>query len=293
MKVFITGSNGQLGRSLTQKLDALGITKFAFSRNDLDIRNESDVRSTVREFKPDYIVNSAAFTAVDKAESEYHEANQVNSIGPLNLAIAAKENNCRLIHISTDYVFNGDKKEPYSEEDPTNPVNVYGRTKVEGEENIKGVLQDNYYIFRTSWLYSEHGRNFAKTMVKKALETNDLVSVVADQYGQPTYAGDLAIQLIKVMQQSPECGIYNATNSGETNWYEFARKIFVSIGENENRIKSLSSNEYITDAVRPKYSVLTNNKWQSTNISPMRDWGLALNENIGKISASVKGQNYS
>jgi dTDP-4-dehydrorhamnose reductase len=293
MKVLITGSNGQLGRCLTQELDALGITKFAFSRNDLDIRNEIDVRSTVREFKPDYIVNSAAFTAVDKAESEYHEVNQVNSIGPLNLAIAAKENNCRLIHISTDYVFDGDKKEPYSEENPTNPVNVYGRTKVEGEENIKGVLQDNYYIFRTSWLYSEHGRNFAKTMVKKALETKDLVSVVADQYGQPTYAGDLAIQLIKVMQQSPEFGIYNATNSGETNWYEFARMIFVSIGENENRIKSLSSNEYITDAVRPKYSVLTNNKWQSTTISPMRDWGLALNENIGKICASVKGQNYS
>jgi dTDP-4-dehydrorhamnose reductase len=288
MKILVTGSKGQLGNSLSDTFDSLGIECFSFPRTELDIRDSKNVNAVVRKVKPNYIINTAAFTDVDRAESEAVECESVNSLGPRVLAEASLEHGCTLVQISTDYVFDGKKGAPYHEHDVRNPINTYGKSKALGESNIEEVLKDNYYILRTSWLYSKYGKNFAKTMAKKALESKETVRVVADQFGQPTFAGDLSSQIHKMLDESPAFGIYNATNSGVATWFDFAQCIFEELGEDKNRVLPISSSEFERAASRPQYSALADGKWIQSGLEPLPEWRKSVVENIHLIAESLQ-----
>ncbi|MBP3255322.1 MAG: dTDP-4-dehydrorhamnose reductase [Clostridia bacterium] len=256
MKILITGANGMLAKAVRNefKNDELILTDV----EDLDITDLEAVKSYVGSTKPDYIINCAAYTAVDKAESEEELAYKINAIGPKNLAIAAKEYDCILVHVSTDYVFGGDRDVSldYSEDDEKNPQAVYGTTKLEGEKFIAENCE-KYYIFRTAWLYGE-GKNFVRTMISLS-ETHSELKVVNDQHGSPTYAVDLASIIHQAIDKEIPFGIYNSTNLGYTTWYDFTKKIFEIKGINCN-VLPVTSEEFASVAKRPKNSQMSKQK---------------------------------
>ena len=272
MKIVITGANGMLAKSVREKFknEELVCTDV----NELDITNKEQVLEFMNNEKPQYIINCAAYTAVDKAEENYELADKINANGPENLAIAAKEIDATLIHISTDYVFDGelDTNSSYVEEDITGPVTVYGKTKLHGEELLKENT-DKYYIFRTAWLYGE-GNNFVRTMVDLGKQREE-VSVVADQHGSPTYAEDLANIIKQAIDKKIPYGIYHSTNEGFTTWYEFTKEIYKQAGIS-CKIKPVTSEEFIRPAKRPKNSKLNKEKLLSMGIE-IPNWQDALN----------------
>ena len=262
MKILITGANGMLAKAVKEKFknEELICTDI----EDLDITNFEAVQNFIMTVKPDLIINCAAYTAVDKAEEQEELAYKINALGPKNLAIASEQNNSILAHISTDYVFGGDKpvNEYYSEEDEKNPQTVYGKTKLAGEEAIKENCS-RYYIFRTAWLYGE-GNNFVKTMINLS-KNRDEVSVVNDQFGSPTYTVDLASIIHQAIERKIPYGIYNSTNIGYTTWYEFTKKIYE--GKNINcRVKPVTSDEFLRPAKRPLNSQMSKDKLLSEGI---------------------------
>ena len=257
MKILITGANGMLAKSVRTRLKE-GNELICTDVADLDITNEEAVMNFVKENKPEYIVNCAAFTAVDKAEEVYDLAEKINANGPANLAKAAKAVDATLVHISTDYVFNGDLDvaKSYVEIDEVGPVTVYGKTKLHGEEQVKANT-DKYYIFRTAWLYGD-GNNFVRTMLKLGNE-KDEISVVADQHGSPTYAEDLANIIAEAIEKKIPYGLYHSTNQGFTTWYDFTKKIF-ELADIKCNVKPVTSEEFIRPAKRPKNSKLNKQK---------------------------------
>lgn len=257
MKILITGANGMLAKSVRARLKE-GNELICTDVADLDITNEEAVMNFVKENKPEYIVNCAAFTAVDKAEEVYDLAEKINANGPANLAKAAKAVDATLVHISTDYVFNGDLDvaKSYVETDEVGPVTVYGKTKLHGEEQVKANT-DKYYIFRTAWLYGD-GNNFVRTMLKLGNE-KDEISVVADQHGSPTYAEDLANIIAEAIEKKIPYGLYHSTNQGFTTWYDFTKKIF-ELADIKCNVKPVTSEEFIRPAKRPKNSKLNKQK---------------------------------
>ena len=266
MKILITGANGMLAKSVKKRLEK-GNELICTDVADLDITNEEAVSKFVAEAKPDYIINCAAYTAVDKAETAGEIVEKINAEGPENLAKAAKENNSVLVHISTDYVFGGelDVERDYKEDDPKAPVTAYGITKLHGEEQIKKNT-DKYYIFRTAWLYGD-GNNFVRTMLKLG-ETKDEISVVNDQHGSPTYAEDLANIIAEAIEKKIPYGIYHATNQGYTTWYDFTKAIFEYTGI-ICQVNPVTTEKYIemmkiTQAKRPKNSQLSKEKLLAT-----------------------------
>ena len=256
LKILITGANGMLANAVKKEFekDELICTDVA----ELDITNEEATIKFVEENKPEYIINCAAYTAVDKAEEDVELAEKVNSVGPKNLAIAAKKAGATLVHISTDYVFGGDKntEEVYLEDDEKAPVTVYGKTKLNGENNIVANT-DKIYIFRTAWLYGE-GNNFVITIMKLGKE-KDEVSVVADQHGSPTYAVDLANIIHQAIEKNIPFGIYHTTNLGFTTWYDFTREIF-EIANIDCKVNPVTSEEFVRPAKRPENSKLSKDK---------------------------------
>lgn len=274
MKILITGANGMLAQEVKKQL-ADGNELICTDVQDLDITNEKQVMEYVTNLKPEYIVNCAAYTAVDKAEEAGEIVEKINADGPANLAKAAKEAGTVLVHVSTDYVFGGSLSldKDYSEDDPKEPVTAYGITKLHGEEKIEANCE-KYYIFRTAWLYGHGGNNFVKTMTKLGTERSEL-NVVSDQHGSPTYAVDLASFIKQAIEKHIPYGIYHATNEGYTTWYEFTKEIFAQQGI-ECKVNPVTTEEYIemmgiTQAKRPLNSKLSKAKLKAQGII-VPDW---------------------
>jgi len=263
MKVLVTGCNGQVGfllkQMLTNKVELLALT-----RQELDITNENLVNETITNFKPHVIINAAAYTAVDKAENEEELAFAINSDGSKYLAKAANKVNAALIHISTDYVFEGNKSGLYLETDPVNPQGIYGKSKLAGELEVSKYC-DKHIILRTAWVFGEHGNNFVKTMLRLGKE-RDALSIVSDQFGGPTYAGDIAKAIIKIVNKTEidnniKWGIYHYSGTPQVSWFEFAENIFIKaknagILENIPKLTAITTEEFPTLAKRPENSTL-------------------------------------
>ena len=259
IKILVTGGNGQLAQCLKDIVKNDSELDVDFQDLPyLDITDKQQLESYFLKNEFDYCINCAAYTAVDLAEEQSNLAYAVNAEGPKNLAEVCKKYQVKLIHISTDFVFDGKKQTPYVETDMPNPLGVYGASKWQGERNIQEGME-TYFIIRTSWLYSEYGNNFMKTMLRLS-ETRDEISVVSDQIGSPTYAGDLAEVLIKIiLSSSTNYGVYHYSNSGAISWYDFAAEIFKLFGKTIE-LKPIKTEDYPTEAKRPKYSVLEKSK---------------------------------
>lgn len=282
MKILVTGANGQLGSELRQQAPAYPQHEFLFlTKEELDIADKKAVAEIFEKEKIEACINCAAYTAVDKAESEKETAFAINAKGTANLASASFDHNARFIHISTDYVFRGDATEPYTPEHPVDPQNVYGASKLKGEEET---LRLNQYavIIRTSWVYSAYGNNFVKTMLR-LMQTRKELNVVADQEGCPTYAADLANALLQIISAEKwSRGIYHYSNEGITTWFGFAKEI----SEHCNlgcTVSPITTEQYPTPASRPKYSVMDTSTFTETFGIKIRDWKVALHECLEKL----------
>ncbi len=259
MKILVVGGNGQLGQCIQDVVKYKKQYSFTFiDSNTLDITNKDAVTAYFKQSTYNYCINCAAYTAVDKAETETDLAHQVNAIGAKNLAISCQENNTTLIHVSTDFVFDGTTTKPYIETDRTNPISVYGQTKLSGEIFIQEEIT-NYFILRTAWLYSEHANNFMKTMLKLAKDRDEL-NIIADQFGTPTYAKDLAKVILEIIEtQATKYGLYHYSNEGEASWHDFAKEIF-ELSNTKIKLGAIPTTQYPTPAERPKYSVMDKTK---------------------------------
>ncbi|MCG0296611.1 MULTISPECIES: dTDP-4-dehydrorhamnose reductase [Phocaeicola] len=282
MNVLVTGANGQLGNEMRLMAQNSSYHYIFTDVEELDITDFNAILQTVKEKEIQIIVNCAAYTNVDKAENDFDIANALNNIAVGRLANVAKAQNATLIHISTDYVFNGNNHIPYTEDDITDPIGVYGKTKLAGEETIKKV-GCNYIILRTAWLYSKWGNNFVKTMQKLTLE-KDSLSVIFDQIGSPTYAKDLAhaISLIIERNMLNQQGIYHYSNEGVCSWFDFAKEICELSGHNCN-ITPIHSQEYPSKVTRPHYSVLDKTKFKETFGIPVPYWKDSLKKCINEL----------
>lgn len=276
MVVLVTGASGQLGQALQFVAGNYPKITFVFcDSKKLDITDPDCIDTIFQEVKPDFCINAAAYTAVDKAESEPEKTYLINVTGAKNVAIACKAHTATLLHVSTDFVFDGTKTTPNNEDDIPNPTGVYGQTKLEGEKAIQAILE-HYYIIRTSWVYSQFGANFMKTMLRLGSE-RDTLSVVNDQIGTPTHAVDLAEALIKMICHTERSrsvsnyGIYNYSNEGQCSWYDFAKKIF-EVNNIAIDLKPIPTSSYPTPAQRPKYSVLDKSKIKTVFGIEILDW---------------------
>jgi dTDP-4-dehydrorhamnose reductase len=261
--IIVFGAAGQLGQCLKKVAEEKGITDIYFLPEDeANILDTSAINKTFSHYKPAYAINCAAYTAVDKAEDELDLARKINKTGAENLAIACKAHGAALVHISTDFVFKGNTPDPLVEEDVAEPISVYGLTKLEGEQDIVRILPE-HFIIRTSWLYSEYGNNFVKTMLKLGAE-RDLLKIIADQVGTPTYGIDLAACVLGIISSGKtEYGIYHYSNEGVTSWYDFAKGIF-DLSATEVKVLPIRTSEYPTKAIRPAYSVMDKTKIKHT-----------------------------
>ncbi|RFA22623.1 dTDP-4-dehydrorhamnose reductase [Subtercola boreus] len=302
-RYLVTGAGGMLGHDLVGVLRERGSDVTALGRADLDVTDLAAVQGAVAGH--DVVFNLAAYTKVDDAESFEDEAFAVNATGAGNAAVAAREAGATIIHVSTDYVFDGSSTAPYAEDTPYAPLSAYGRTKAEGERRVLAEHPTGGYVVRTAWLYGEHGPNFPKTMLK-AIAGRDTVSVVDDQRGQPTWTADLAQQLVRLAdaagaggaggagaggsagagadadaggsRPAAAPGIYHATNAGETTWFGFTQALFTEHGIDPDRVLPTDSAQFVRPAPRPAYSVLGHDAWSRAGIEPMRDWREALHD---------------
>ncbi len=283
MKILVTGANGQLGRSIHKIVINNELRNvFVFvGRGELDFSQNDNIEKYFKENSFDVVVNCAAYTAVDKAESEIELTNQINHLVVRKLAEIAYQKNIKLIHISTDYVFDGTGSKPYKETDKTNPINVYGKTKLAGEKALQEAMPTNAIIIRTSWVYSEYGNNFVDTMLKLGKE-RDKLNVVNDQIGSPTYATDLANAILKIIEnknyqtKSPATEIYHYSNKGKVSWYEFAKEIF-ELADIHCTVKPITTKQYPTPAKRPKNTLMNKAKIAKTFSVGISDWKESLN----------------
>ncbi|MBT8182098.1 MAG: dTDP-4-dehydrorhamnose reductase [Eudoraea sp.] len=259
MNVLVTGSKGQLGRCLQDAAKAIPNLQFVFTdKEELDITSKGAVSEYFQSHEFDYCINCAAYTAVDKAESEQDKAFLINAEAVRILAQACLLSDCIFIHISTDFVFDGEKRTPYTEGDIPNPINIYGASKFKGEQYVQQILK-KYFMIRTSWVYSEYGHNFVKTMLRLAKEKNE-ISVVNDQIGSPTYAGDLAKLILKIIyRESNTYGIYHFSNVGSISWYDFAKEIY-RVSHLKTKVIPIASKDYTQVANRPVFSILATDK---------------------------------
>jgi len=279
INLLVTGSSGQLGQCLKQLLlSATDISCYFAAREDLDITNSDELQRFFSDHNFDYCINTAAYTNVEKAESEQKKAFLINAEGAYSLAKACKKHNVVLLHISTDYVFDGMAKTPYQEQDPTNPLNVYGASKLKGEQHIVDTW-NKHFIIRTSWLYSQYGQNFLNSMLQFAKQKKAL-TITTQQKGTPTNANDLAQMLVTIIKTgNARYGVYHFSNQGEATWYDFAKAIFKATGEIDT-VNLAKTEHYATFAKRPSYSVLNCNKLKDTLGITYRNWEDSLKQII-------------
>ncbi|MER5912234.1 dTDP-4-dehydrorhamnose reductase [Streptomyces sp. NPDC001982] len=285
---LVTGAGGMLGQDVLAQHAAAGIPAVAAARADLDITDPAAVRAAFAAHRPAVVVNCAAWTAVDDAESREAEALRINGDGARHLAEACAASGAVLLQVSTDYVFAGDADKPYAEDAPTGPRGAYGRTKLSGEQAVLAALPETGYVVRTAWLYGAGGGNFVRTMIR--LESvKDTLDVVDDQRGQPTWTADLADRLVRLgrnaLAGTAPAGVYHGTSSGETSWYGFTRAIFEELGADPARVHPTTSEAFVRPAPRPAYSVLGHDRWAAAGIEPIGDWREAL----GRAFPSVRG----
>ncbi|MBO6189365.1 MAG: dTDP-4-dehydrorhamnose reductase [Alloprevotella sp.] len=286
MNILVTGSNGQLGSELRQLAPLYPCHHFLFTDiAELDITNRAAVRKTIAELQAKVLINCAAYTAVDKAESQEELATLLNAKAPQLLAEEMAAVGGRMIHVSTDYVFDGTTHVPYKEDAATAPVTVYGRTKLAGEEAVMQACPAST-IVRTAWLYSTFGNNFVKTMLRLGAEREEL-GVIFDQIGTPTYARDLAQALLRIAESEPHPGIYHFSNEGVCSWYDFTREIHRLAGITSCRVRPLHTEEYPTPAQRPHYSVLDKTKIKQTFGVSIPWWADSLRECIEKLMSDM------
>tara|TARA_R110000851_G_scaffold4753_2_gene19658 strand:+ start:7956 stop:8858 length:903 start_codon:yes stop_codon:yes gene_type:complete len=285
IKILVTGASGQLGHGLVKQLSNIeNIELKAYDRKALDITNQQAVSDAISSFKPDFIVNGAAYTAVDKAESESERAYSINEQGPCNLAKSAQSINATLIHVSTDYVFDGTKQTPYSEIDTPNPQGVYGKSKLAGELAVSKYCS-KYIILRTAWVFGEHGNNFVKTMLKLGRTRSEL-GIIGDQFGGPTYVGDIAAAIITIIKHVKVCGVcpsgvYHYSGTPHVSWYQFAANIFEAAKVNNALasvpiVNEITAAQYPLAAPRPSNSRLNCELVENTFSIKPSDWQQAL-----------------
>ncbi|MFI7007332.1 dTDP-4-dehydrorhamnose reductase [Streptomyces sp. NPDC050145] len=276
---LVTGAHGMLGQDLLRRLAAAGDEAVGAGRDDLDITRRAAVRTAIARLRPAVVVNCAAWTDVDGAESHEAEAHAVNGAAPHHLAVACRESGALLLHISSDYVFSGDGERPYTETDRPAPRTAYGRTKLAGERAVLATLPDTGYVVRTAWLYGAGGGNFVRTVI--ALEAREeTLDIVDDQRGQATWTADLADRLVRLgtsaLAGTAPPGVYHGTSAGEGTWYDLAREVFRHLGADPDRVRPTTTLAFPRPAPRPAYSVLAHGRWRTAGVPPIRDWRSAL-----------------
>ena len=287
MRWLVTGAHGQLGSDLVRLLAGAQVT--AVGRAELDVTDLRAVERMITRVRPDVVVNAAAYTAVDAAETDEQAAYAVNAAGPAVLASVLAERGGRLLHVSTDYVFNGGATAPYGVDDPTDPRSAYGRTKLAGEQAVREVLAEAGYVVRTAWVYGAVGANFVKTMVRLEGE-RDAVSVVDDQRGSPTWSADLARGLVELADSSAPAGTYHCTNSGDTTWFGLTRAIFAELGADPERVLPTTTDAFPRPAPRPAYSVLSAKAWVDAGLTPLPAWDDALHRAFAEVGDALRGR---
>jgi dTDP-4-dehydrorhamnose reductase len=281
MRFLITGAGGQLGADLVRV--AADHEVVGLSRAELDVADPAAVEKAVVDVRPDVVLNAAAYTAVDAAETDEATAALINAEAPATLAQVCALHDAGLVHVSTDYVFDGTATSPYEVDAPTGPASAYGRTKLAGEQAVRALLPERSWVVRTAWVYGESGANFVRTMVKLA-GIKDTLDVVDDQRGSPTWSRDLAAGVLALALARPAPGIYHCTNAGETTWYGLARAVFSEIGADPDRVRPTTTDKFPRPAPRPAYSVLSGAAWTAAGLPAPRPWRDALHAAFAEVS---------
>jgi len=284
-RVLLLGGSGILGTEVLRLLQKEKIDYVAPRSTDLDIRDKESVTNLVRNLKPTWIVNCAAWTDVDGAENSFDEACELNEGAIENIATAAGLIGCKVIHVSTDYVFDGESEVPYKEDSLVNPINKYGESKLRGERTLLEALPGSYVV-RTSWLYGVNGKNFVKTIAGKALG-QEPARVVDDQVGSPTSAKDLAAGMVSIIRIQPTPGIYNFSNEGSCSWYALAKTIYENVGADPELVKAIDSVSLKLKAKRPKFSLLNKDKWKAAKLAEVTEWDISLKSMLPEIVAEL------
>ncbi|MBV9822026.1 MAG: dTDP-4-dehydrorhamnose reductase [Actinobacteria bacterium] len=285
---LVTGARGQLGTDLCRVLAAAGVGPdrlLALGSDQLDITSSAAVQAAFADFGPHVVVNAAAYTAVDAAESDEDRAFAVNAAGPALLAAAAARTGARLLQVSTDYVFSGDADRPYAEQEETAPRSAYGRTKLAGEQAVRELAPEHGYVVRTAWVYGATGSNFVKTMARLERDRETL-EVVDDQRGSPTWSADLARGLVALAGSDAAPGTYHCTGSGDTTWYGLARAVFEELGADPERVRPTTTDRFPRPAPRPAYSVLSDAAWRAAGLDPLPHWRAALRQAFAEDRAA-------
>jgi len=285
----ITGGSGQLGRSLAEKLTKKNQEFWSLDRRELDVSKQDSIEKIV-SMQPKILINCAAWTDVELAELNFLQAKATNQSGARNMALAAKYLKIPLVHLSTDYVFSGFSNHAWTVNDVPAPRSRYGQSKLLGEREIQSIYPEGSTILRTAWLYGPYGANFVKKIIAKAISTDHPIKVVDDQRGQPTSSIDLATKIWEFVDFGLQPGIFHATNSGNTSWWDFARQVVRLLGEPTDRVIAVPSSSHSSLVDRPHFSVLDHSEWSKVNINPMQPWQSALEEIFPRIFDNVKGE---
>lgn len=280
MRWLVTGAGGLLGYDVMAELS--GEHAVGLHHKELDITDPSALRAAFAMHRPDIVINCAAYTAVEDAESHEALALHINGGGPRHLAEVCAEYRTRLVHLSTDYVFPGDADTPYAEDHETGPGTAYGRSKLAGEQAVLELLPELGTVVRTAWLYGENGGSFVTKMIELA-EVRDTIDVVNDQFGQPTWSADVAAQIVSLGRIDGARGVFHATNAGMASWFDYAREVFTLIGADPARVRPMEGALYPTVVPRPRYTVLGHDRWSTVGMRPLRDWRLALREAMPRL----------